>query len=236
MPSSRRRAEPAPYVPHWTLDDVTYDPDTHTSSLPDGTDVPHVTTVLGAVRVTTDFQALERVSPRVARDVEWGRLRGEAVHKDCHALDDGELDWDRVHADVMPFLRCWQRCTSEKGLVPVSRERRLFHPLHLYTGIGDGVFQSGPRRVLIDTKTGDPESSAAHLQTAAYEAAWNFACPPSDRVDERWVVWLTPERARRPYVVFNYTARPDAHLDFGKFLACLTVYREQPGRRRRITA
>jgi len=113
-----------------------------------------------------------------------------------------------------------------------SRERRLFHPLYVYAGIADGVFSCGGKIVLADIKTGDPDSAAAHLQTAAYEAPWNLAHPEL-RVDERWAIQLTPGR-RTPYRVLNYTAREDAWMDFPKWSACLSVYNEQPPRRKKL--
>ncbi len=51
-------------------------------------------------------------------------------------------------------------------------------------------------------------------------------------IDERWAVQLTP-KLRVPYRIKNYTAMSDAHAHFGKFMACLTVYHEQPARRRK---
>ena len=96
-----------------------------------------------------------------------------------------------------------------------------------------GIFRQpgSGRRILVDIKTGDPDDSACHLQTAAYAEAHAVACP-DEAVDERWAVQLCPDRAI-PYRVTNYSARQDAWRDFGLFLTCLTVYNLQPVRRRR---
>ena len=214
--------------------DVAYDPATHTSRLPDGRNVPHVTTVLKAVGLSQDFIALSDMTPRIAEFVRMGGLRGTAVHADCHAYDDNDLDWDRVDERVRPFVEAWAQFREDKGLVPLVRERHVYHRHLVYTGIKDGLFSTARlRRVLVDLKCGDPEAAAAHLQTAAYEDAWHDM-HPDQPIDERWAVQLIPGR-RVPYRVSNYSIGEDRWLDAGKFQAALTVYNEQPGRRRRRT-
>ena len=231
----RRRAPDHPPVVRPTVDDIRYHPDTHTSTLPDGQPVPHVTAILGAVGVCDDFEELAALSAHMAEKVGTARARGTAVHADCHAHDDDDLVWETVDPRVRAYVEAWAQCREDMGLVPVAhaRERRVYHPLFNYTGILDGVFwrPAAGKRILADLKTGDPDSAAAHLQTAAYQAPWELAYPDL-AIDERWAVQLTP-KLRVPYRVVNYTARPDAAMDFGKFLACLTVYNEQPPRRRK---
>lgn len=222
-----------------TIDHLVYDPAAHVTTVRgSGRSVPHVTSVLDAVGVTTDFDEISSWGPRYAQRMDVARQLGTAVHEDCHAYDDDELQWDLVHEAVLPRLKAWAQVRRDKRLEPVphGRERQVFDPVRFYTGILDGVFlcHSGPRvkRVLADIKNGDPESAAAHLQTAAYERAWN-AQRPDELIDERWAVQLCPGR-RVPYRILNYSARPDAWADFPKFEACLCVYNEQPARRAKI--
>lgn len=218
----------------------TYDPETHTSRHADGTEVPHVTRVLAEVGVATDFEELADGWPRLANAIEHARLRGTAVHADCHAYDDGDLLIETVHADVLPYLEAWMEARKNLKLVPKQRERYLHHPLYDYAGFMDGLFtdgQEGLADILADIKTGDPEHAAAHLQTAAYEAAHTVNVIPTD--DDffglrRWAIWLRPGR-RVPYTVIDYTREGRPHWeDFPKFAACLTVYREQAVRRPRL--
>jgi hypothetical protein len=151
---------------------------------------------------------------------------------DCHALDDSDLIWETVDPRVRPYVEAWATCRERMGLVPEERERRLFHPDYWYTGIMDGVFlrKVGRRtlRILGDLKTGDPSSSAAHLQTAAYQKAYEYQ--HTDRhIDERWGIWLVPGRVI-PYRIFNYSdpnEYPDTTRHFPVFAAALTVYDEQ---------
>jgi hypothetical protein len=214
-----------------TVDDIIYDPLNHTSKLSDGRSVPHVTTVLGATGVATNFAELAGVSSYVGENIEHARLRGQAVHADCHAYDDGELIMSTVHHAVRPYVEAWAFFRSQMGIEPEARERRLFHPVYFYTGIMDGIFwRGGKQHVLIDIKTGDPEDSACHLQTAAYEAAWRSATGITHAI-ERWGVHLTPKN-RIPYRIKDYSGREDGPRDHGKWLACLCVYNEQRGRRK----
>lgn len=215
---------------------ATYDASTHTTTDEHGLDVPHVTTVLGAVGLTTDFDELSRESRRMAGILEQARARGTAVHADCHAFDDDDLDLADVDPRVRPYVEAWARFRGDKGLIALAhaRERHVVHPVFRYAGILDGIFKQilGKRRILVDIKTGDPEDAAAHLQTAAYQGAWELQ-HPDELVDERWAVWLQPG-LRVPYRVVNYSARAEAFEDFQVFLAALTTYHNQPQRRRRI--
>jgi hypothetical protein len=226
----RRRAEPLPAAPRWTVADVSYDAATHTSRLPDGTDVPHVTAVLRAVGVSTDFEALAETGPRMGAAIRHAGARGSAVHADCHAYDDDDLDLADSDPRVRPYVEAWAECREAKGLLPITRERRLYHPLYGYTGIMDGLFTAPNGRVVLgDLKTGDPESSACAYQTAAYEGACR-AMDPGTRIDERWAIWLQPG-LRVPYRITNYTAHRQAYADFPSFLSFLTTFRAQAVRR-----
>lgn len=155
------------------------------------------------------------------------------MHADCHAYDDNDLIWGSVDVAVRPYVEAWARVRETHRLRPLSRERLVFHPIYMYVGIIDGEFiaERVNKRVLIDIKTGDPDSAAAHLQTAAYAEAAHQS--HHETIDERWAVWLRPDKLV-PYTIINYSARPDAYLDFNKWLACLTVFREQPVRRKKV--
>ena len=232
---SRRPALAPSAIPRvqFTATDLIYDEATHTSMLPDGRPVPHVTAILGAVGVSTDFAAVAERSARMAAMLETARDRGTAVHADAHAYDDDDLIWETVDPRVLPYVRAWAQVRAEKQLTPVSRERRIYHPTYNYTGFLDGVFRRSSREglTLIDIKTGDPNESAAHLQTAGYASAWNIE-HLDNQIDERWSVWLRPGRVV-PYTIADYTAQKDGYQDFQKFLACVTTYNEQPSRRAR---
>lgn len=222
-------------MPAYAVDDLVYDPVAHKTTTPDGVDVPHVTTILSETGVSTNFGALAQVSERAARNIEYGRDRGSAVHADCHAYDDDDLVWSTVDPRIEPYVQSWAETRNRLRLTPLThaRERRVFHPIYFYTGILDGIFMTDDeRRVLIDLKTGDPEDAACRYQTAAYEAAW-LEAHPDQPIDARWAVWLRPER-RIPYIITNYSQPPDdAWRDFSTFQAFLVTYSHQAVRRRR---
>ena len=212
--------------------DLVYDPVAHATTC-GGQPVPHVTEILAATGLTTDFEALAARGGRIAEMLAHARARGTAVHADCHAYDDDDLDWAKVDPRIAPFVHAWAACRTALGLRPIAhaRERQVFHPFEWYTGIQDGVFIDYAGVVVLgDIKTGDPEDAAAHLQTAAYAGAWDLAHPES-RIQRRVAIWLVPQR-RIPYRVIDYSAWPDAHEHLPVFLAAKCVYNNQPGRRR----
>lgn len=216
-----------------TVADLRYDPFAHRSFRPDGTEVPHVTAILKACGLTEDFEALIADVPNLEQRICEARARGRAVHDYCHAYDDDDLDRDRCDERIVPWVDAWAVARQNLRLTPVLRERNVYSEVFGFTGIFDGVFARhvglGPtRHVLIDIKTGDPDDAAGHLQTAAYEIPLREA---GVAIDERWAIWLQPG-AKVPYRVVDYTIRPVAYMDTQKFLAALTVYSEQPARRR----
>lgn len=215
---------------HYSGVDLIFLAEPHEYRLPDGRPVPNVTSILRAVGVSTDFEAIKASSRYLAEKIDEKRDLGTAVHADIHAFDDDDIEWDTVHERVLPYVDAWSVFRENTRLTPMSRERRVFHPSLFYCGTLDGIFlHPDGKRILIDVKTGDPDAAAAHLQTAAYQAAYE-AEHPTDLIDERWSVRLCPERTV-PYQITNYSARPDAWRDAQKFQACLTVFYEQPGRR-----
>lgn len=211
----------------YTSADLRFDPFTHETTLPDGRDVPHVTRVLAESGVSTDFEEVMQVSRRVRAHVEDRRELGTVVHRDCHAYDDDDLVWDTLDPRSRPYVEAWATCRKNLGLVPVHRERQVFHVSAEYTGIFDGLYDYQPglltKRILIDLKIGCAKAAAADLQLAAYAAAY-LAENPDERIDDRWSVELRPEQQ----VPYNVTAYGRFwREDFREFEHCLAVYRQQ---------
>lgn len=204
---------------------IVFDAVRHLYTHTDGRRVPGVTTVLKDAGASTDFDELAARSARLAHILEDKRQLGTVLHADCHAYDDEDLDWTTVEPIVRPYLEAWVLFRAHSGLRPLTRERRVFHPVHWYAGTLDGIFEAPDgRRILIDIKTGDPVHAAAHLQTAAYEAAY-LVDHPGEQIDERWAVQLTPRHAV-PYRATNYSARWGAWHDFDDFCSYLAAYRQ----------
>lgn len=217
-----------------TAADLVYDSAAHRTTTPDGCDVPHVTAILSAVGVSTNFEDLAQLSPRLEEQIRYRCALGSSVHDYAHAYDDNDLDWTQVDPRVEPYLTAWADCRENAKLLPLTRERRVFHPVAWFTGILDGIFlhEATGKRILADLKIGDPADAAAEFQTAAYEAAWLIE-HPTETIDERWAIRLCPD-LQIPYRITNYSARAEAWRDFQKFQAFVTTYHEQAVRRRRI--
>lgn len=213
----------------FTSADIAFSPELHEYRLiRDGRLVPSVTQILSAVGISVDFAALASRSGHLSAQIETARQLGTAVHADCHALDDDDLDWETIDPRVEPYVRAWATFRVNKRLMPLTRERRVFHPDAFYCGTLDGVFlDEDGRRILIDVKTGNPEDSGCRFQTAAYEAAWLLE-HPDETILERWAVQLTPECT----VPYRITPYPDWR-DFRVFQAFVTTYQHQASRRAR---
>lgn len=204
--------------------------DTHEYRHPDGRLVPSVTQILSAVGVSVDFDELGQSSTRLRDAIALRRDLGTAVHADAHAYDDDDLDWSSMDPRVAPYIESWAAFRDNLRAQPLARERRVFHPALFYCGTLDGIFDVDGKRVLIDTKIGDPDDAGAEFQTAGYEMAY-LVEHANERIDERWAVQLIPGR-RVPYTITNYSARQDARLHGPKFRAFITTYWEQAARRR----
>lgn len=207
---------------------LTFDASAHEYRV-EGRVVPSVTRILHGVGIATDFEAIAASSRRMAEAIEFRRALGTAVHADCHAFDDNDLDLDAVDDRVKAYVEAWAIFRENKGLTPHARERRVFHPGLFYAGTLDGVFSTADGSlVLVDIKLGDPRDAGAAYQTAAYEAGY-LLDHPDQSIAERWAVQLLPER-RIPYEITNYSARFDAWRDFQVFQAAVTVYAAQATR------
>lgn len=215
----------------FTAADLVFDKARHTYRLPDGRFVPSVTRVLKDVGVSVDFDAIVATS-RIREDqIERRRELGTLVHDCCHAFDDDDLDWgelERTAPECVPYVRAWETFRQNSGLVPLVRERRVFHAGQFYCGTLDGVFNRGPAiRVLVDIKIGNPAHAGARFQTAAYQRAYEDERPGEAPISERWAVQLAPE-LQVPYRITRYAD----WSDYPKFQAFLTTWNEQVGRGR----
>lgn len=210
--------------------DLLFNAERHEYRLPDGQLVPNVTTILKLTGVSTDFDEIAARGQKIAEALEYRRQLGTAAHADCHAFDDNDLDWSQVHEDVKPYVEAWQVFRENTGLRPISRERRVYHPVLGYCGTLDGIFEKPvvQKRVLIDIKLGDPFHAAAHLQTAAYLDAYLAEHGSDVAITERWAVRLLPQRMV-PYDITEYTDWQDSD----RFRAVLSTFYEHPDRRRR---
>ena len=229
-------------IPDVSSAPLTFDPERHEYFLPNGQRIPGVTEVLRATGISEDFERVALYNSSLRADLDAKRALGIAVHHDCHALDDDDLEWSTVDPRVAPYVNAWWEFRKNHKLIPVERERRVFHPVYLYAGTLDGVFckkTDGPF-IVVDIKTGDVEASACRYQTSAYLAAYRYAQDRALRQHslklpklvgmDRMAVQLCP-LSNPPYKVTVYPRHEQAR-DFQQFQAFLTTYRAQYVRRR----
>jgi hypothetical protein len=209
---------------------LSFDAAAHVYTAPDGRIVPSVTHILRDVGVSTDFETLMRLSRRRKAQIEAQRKLGSDVHAACHAFDDDDLVMESLALKLRPYVDAWSQFRKQLGLVPVVRERIVFHPQFYYCGTLDGVFSTNGRLILLDLKIGDPDDAGAQFQTAAYEAA--YMAETGHVIAERWSVQLDPSLTV-PFRIHNYSARSRSWEDWTKFQAFLITYHEQAGRRSR---
>ena len=151
----------------------------------DGTKLVSVTDVLG------DLGIIE-----AEFFTEDARARGQAVHRACHFLDEGDLDWSSLEPiekaicqPVVPYVKAWEAFKHETGFIPKVIEQPVFHPLYHYAGTPDriGVFPGGKGEALIDLKTGKAAAWTG-LQTGGYDEA--LGRPRFGKWRVRWAVEL----------------------------------------------
>jgi hypothetical protein len=157
----------------------------------DGRLVPSVTQVLrGAGLISlVDFADQERklmvemgystASLVPSEILQHALARGTRVHKACHYLSEGLLDWDTVDEKDRPYVDAAAQFLADTRFEllldqhgrPVGRELRLYSTRYVYAGTSDLVGRWNGQLAIVDWKTGNPEDVCADLQLAAYENA-----------------------------------------------------------------
>lgn len=88
----------------------------------------------------------------------WYLERGTAVHRATHFIDIGDLDFETVDPQIMPYLEAYMKFKQETGWVFKHIEEKFYHPIYHYCGTPDRFLP------LLDIKTGEDSK----LQLAAY--------------------------------------------------------------------
>lgn len=186
---------------------LTFDPITHAYTL-DGLPVPSVTQILrgaGLIQYDADPATLE-----------YARARGTAVHAACHYLAEGDLDERTVAPEISPYVDAYRRFLAESDFVCRHIEARVYSRVHRYAGTLDRAGTIGEHSVLLDLKTGPPESWTG-AQLAGYEIALREC--EGVTVDSRFSLHL---KADGRYSIQEYHA-PQVHRHF---LAALAAWRK----------
>jgi hypothetical protein len=135
--------------------------------------LPSVTEVLRDLRLIDDTWFTEA-----------GRQRGTDVHAATVLLDEGDLDRASINEETAPYVHAYERFLLEHRPSWEYTEHRVCHYEEYYDAVGitggppvvnayagtlDRAGLIGPKRVVLDIKTG--AYGAVGLQTAAYRRA-----------------------------------------------------------------
>ena len=162
-----------------------------------------VTTILNAVFPFeyTDQEALDR---------------GTRVHKACEFDDLDDLDEASVYEKDWPYLEAWRAFRKQTGFIPDPEgiECQRYHPSLFYAGTIDRIGRIGPRRFVIDLKTGG-KHPRYKLQVAGYA---NLLANPLDY--HRGIVALDRDAC------FSFTEFPREEFpgDLAVFRSCLNIF------------
>jgi hypothetical protein len=101
--------------------------------------------------------------------LEKARWRGEQLHKCIHYFEEGDLDFNAVPDEVMPYLRAYMKFRTAMDFEPLSMEHAL---VYQHTGtesmIGATIDLRGfvkGKLYIVDPKCTYPNSGAAKKQT-----------------------------------------------------------------------
>ncbi len=142
--------------------------------------------------------------------------RGKVIHAAIELLDAGELDWETVDDECLPYVEAWQAWCEATGFVSIANEWPFYDETHDYCGTGDAVGYIGDRLTIVDRKTGSAGLKPWHkYQLAAY--AWPFS-EWGDKWPQRIMVQLKANG--KPKAV---TFAANGEWDMKVFLACRTL-------------
>ena len=135
-----------------------FDPESHTYWL-GGVQIDGVTSMLKGM------EDLSSIPPAIlARKAELGT----AVHYATELDDQGQLDEDTVHEEVLGYLNGWRLFKREHEVEFISIEQKLAHRRMRYAGTVDRVMKVDSERGVWDIKTRLEIPPVVGIQLAAY--------------------------------------------------------------------
>lgn len=139
--------------------------------------LPHVTSLLKSAGLidTTFF-------------TDYDLDRGSALHTAAQFLDEGDLNWETVHPDVLGRLRQYQRFLDEVKPEILGIEEPVVNEVLRYCGRIDRRVKINGAEGILDLK--GPSQSVAHrLQLAMYADCFIEA-------KSRWALYLSDDAYR----------------------------------------
>lgn len=180
---------------------ITLDEETHIYRNDRGEEIPSVTQIISSVFPIqyNDYTAM---------------LRGRAVHKAIHLLQQNILDWATVDERIKMYVLAYENFRTETRVEPIASEQLVYNRVYQYAGTLD----MRTERAVYDFKTG-VEVFTHGLQLAAYvEAVENVPLPESKL--KRFSVYLSDTGN---FKLKEYTDKTDLY----DFIACLRIFRRK---------
>jgi CRISPR/Cas system-associated exonuclease Cas4 (RecB family) len=189
------------------MSELVFDPVEHRYWI-GSTELPSVTTVLAGSGVV-DTRAYANTAGRAAAS------RGTMVHAACQYFDEGDLDFDTVAENLVPYVDAWRSYVTEANPEMLLIEERVHSGKWGFAGTLDRLVNVGGKLTVLDIKTG-----AVVRQTGLQLAAYAMALEEMSgyKVEQRIAVHL---RRSGAYSVELY----DDESERAVFLAALAVYR-----------
>jgi hypothetical protein len=143
------------------MDELLFEPDDHVYTHR-GMVVPSVTQLLSPL---VDMSGIP------PENVEYARIRGEAVHLACELYDQDDLDIDTLDPVIVPYLGAWIKFKAETRFTVHTIEERIAHPIHRYAGTIDRTGHMGMHDVdaVLDIKAVAKLSPVTGIQVSAYK-------------------------------------------------------------------
>lgn len=205
---------------------VTFEPDGHRYRV-DGREVRSATQTLDLAGLVPDYSRIP------AATLAYARERGEHVDLCCDLFDDGDLDWETVHPEALPYVRAWQQFRVREGYVPIVSQGIVYHPELDYAGTADSYGLCGREKAptIVERKCTAKIATTYALQTAAYAMPGiGLATDESPgelltlTVARRLVVQLRNDADYRLYDC-EVEARKAGRCDFAAFRAAVELAR-----------
>lgn len=170
-------------------------------------EVPGVTSVIADL---TDFRFVSPETLRAAGEF------GTAAHKACELYDLDDLDLESLDPSLEPYLRAWIKFKADTGFEATHIEHKVYSTAYSYAGTIDrvGLLRNcGPKRAVVDIKSGSTVGPVTGLQLAGYEQAYREYDGHQEPM-ERYAVHL---RGDGTYRLLPFTE----YGDRATFLSCL---------------
>lgn len=131
--------------------------------------------VSGVIKRLNEFDELVAKGFVSRQVLEAAALFGQHVHAACHLDNLGQLDWEALDANLLPYVKAWRKWQIDFEAVIVGSEVIVVSERYMYCGTLDVIARIKGKLELIDIKATALIPRTAGPQTAAYAEAYGMA-------------------------------------------------------------